>query len=158
MAVALTVSACGGSPAPTTTAPTSTTAAATTTIAGDPLDAFQRIVVLVSGEPWTVAVADTPALRDQGLMGVTDLGDLDGMFFVFEGDTDAPFWMKDTLIPLDIAFFSASGTLVDQLSMTPCTADPCPLYRPSGTYRFAIEAPVGAFAAMDRPTLAVTEG
>ena len=37
--------------------------------------------------------------------------------------------------------------------MTPCEADPCPVYTPSGAYRYALEAPVGAFAAMDLPFL-----
>lgn len=93
-----------------------------------------------------MAVADTPALRGRGLMGVTDLGDLDGMLFVFGSDTETGFWMKDTLIPLDIAFFTEGGAFVDLLRMEPCTEEPCPVYAAASPYRYAIEAPAGDLA------------
>ena len=79
-------------------------------------------------------------------MGVTDLGGLDGMLFVFQVDSDGGFWMKNTLIPLDIVFFTADGGFVDSLTMAPCTEDPCPVYRPRGAYRYALEAPAGDLA------------
>ena len=79
-------------------------------------------------------------------MGVTDLGGLDGMLFVFPVDSDGGFWMKNTLIPLDIVFFTADGGFVDALTMAPCTEDPCPTYRPGGSYRYALEAPAGDLA------------
>ncbi|HEX5630327.1 MAG TPA: DUF192 domain-containing protein [Acidimicrobiia bacterium] len=104
-----------------------------------------------------MAVADTPERRTQGLMGVTDLGDLDGMLFVFDADSTSGFWMKNTLIPLDIAFFTAEGVLVDLLRMTPCEADPCPVYEPAGSYRYAIETEIGRWDAIDQPSLVVDE-
>lgn len=109
----------------------------------------------VSGEAWTVAVADTPELRAQGLMGVTDLGDLDGMLFVFDEDAASGFWMRDTIIPLDIAFFTVDGVLVDLLHMEPCTTTACPIYQPRGEYRYAIETAVGRWDAIDQPGLVV---
>ena len=130
--------------------------ATTTTI--DPVPGFARLAVTVSGDEWRVAVADTPELRQQGLMGVTDLGDLDGMLFVFEEDVSNGFWMKNTLIPLDIAFFSVEGALVDLLRMTPCEADPCEIYQPSGSYRYAIETEVGRWDAIDQPSLELPSG
>jgi uncharacterized membrane protein (UPF0127 family) len=54
--------------------------------------------------------------------------------------------MKNTLIPLDIVFFSADGAFVDALTMAPCAEDPCPTYRPAGSYRYALEAPEGDLA------------
>ena len=90
-----------------------------------------------------VAVANTPETRTQGLMGVTELGGLDGMLFVFEADSESGFWMRDTLIPLDIAFFAFDRIFVDKLTMVPCTTDDCPLYHATGPYRYAIEAPEG---------------
>lgn len=137
------VAACGTAPASTTLGAGATTSAIVL------LEDFGRATVSVSGEPWSVAVADTAGLRSQGLMGITDLGDLDGMLFVFDADTDAGFWMKDTLIPLDVAFFDEDGGLVDLLAMEPCRADPCPTYTPSGDYRFALEASQGRLAAID---------
>jgi len=107
------------------------------------LDGFDATTITIDGQRMAVAVADTQELRSQGLMGVTDLGGLDGMLFVFEETTDAGFWMKNTLIPLDIAYFGRSGDYVDSFTMDPCTEDPCPVYRPSGSYRYAVEAPAG---------------
>jgi len=112
------------------------------------LDEFPREEILVSGRPWLVAVADDPARRAQGLMGVQDLGSLRGMLFVFPEDTTGGFWMKDTPLALDIAFFAADGSLVGSFTMTPCPSDECPTYRPAGPYRFALEAPAGGFAGL----------
>lgn len=107
------------------------------------LAGFDTTKIAIDGRELVVAVADTPALRSQGLMGLTDLAGLDGMLFVFQETTDGGFWMKDTLIPLDIAFFEDAGGFMDSLTMEPCTGDPCPVYRPSGSYRYAVEAPIG---------------
>ncbi len=110
------------------------------------LEGFDTVTITIDDQQLSVAVADTPALRSQGLMGVTDLGGLDGMLFVFEESTDGGFWMKDTLIALDIALFEAGGVFVDGFTMEPCTADPCRVYHPTGTYRYAVETPAGGLA------------
>jgi uncharacterized protein len=103
-------------------------------------------VVLVGDRTLLLAIADTPALRARGLMGVTDLGDLDGMLFYWRHEADGGFWMKDTLIPLDIVWFLEDGSFAGRASMVPCTDDPCPSYSPEGDpdYRYAIEARPGA--------------
>lgn len=106
--------------------------------------AFARAEATLSGEAISVAVADTPDLRRRGLMGVTDLGDLDGMLFRFDGEVTVAFTMRDTLIPLDIAFFDAAGVEVDRLSMVPCRAEPCPTYRAGAPFSSALEVPAGA--------------
>jgi hypothetical protein len=126
-------------PSTTTTAPPTTT---TTLNLGDLADWEVGTVVLDAAE-LMVAVADDPGERAQGLMGVDDLGSLAGMLFVYESDSEGGFWMKDTIIPLDIAFFAADGTLVSLQTMEPCQADPCPLYYPGGSYRFVLETPAG---------------
>ena len=72
-------------------------------------------------------------------MNVTKLGDLDGMLFTFDADTSGGFWMKDTLLPLDIAFFDSEGGFVDGFVMEPCDTDDCPTYFPGGPYRYALE-------------------
>jgi len=77
------------------------------------------------------------------------------MLFIWEDDVLNGFWMKDTLMPLDIAFFGADGSLVDLLSMVPCAGDPCPTYRPSGSYRSALEVPAGGFDGLATIDLAV---
>ncbi len=110
------------------------------------VDLEQRTIV-ISGTELLVVVADTGPARRRGLMGVADLGPLDGMVFVFDEDASAGFWMKDTLIPLEIAFFSSSGDLVDRMSMVPCEADPCAVYTPGSTYRYAVEVAEGGLPA-----------
>ena len=93
-----------------------------------------------------VEIADTDALREKGLMGRTRLDDDAGMLFQWTDDTNASFWMKDTLIPLSIAFVSAEGRVLALLDMDPCRADPCPVYDPHVSYRTALEVKQGAFA------------
>lgn len=108
--------------------------------------------VLSHGDEQTtiaVEVADTQAEREQGLMGRETLPAEAGMAFVFPEDHRGPFWMKDTLIPLSIAFYSAEGRILKILDMEPCKADPCPLYDPGVAYRGALEVNQGAFAGWD---------
>lgn len=93
-----------------------------------------------------VEVVDTPATRQRGLMGRTSLDDDAGMLFVWPEDASSSFHMKDTLIPLSIAFIAVDGTVLRILDMEPCTADPCPTYDPRATYRMALEVNKGAFA------------
>jgi uncharacterized protein len=92
-----------------------------------------------------VEVADSPEEREVGLMNRESLPADAGMIFVFDEDTASAFWMKDTLIPLSIAFADAAGTIVSILDMDPCEADPCELYDPGVTYRSALEVNQGAF-------------
>jgi len=92
-----------------------------------------------------LGVARTPEARATGLMGRASLARDGGMAFLFEGPTTAPFWMKDTLIPLSIAFWDEEGRIIDILDMRPCERDPCPLYRASGSYVGALEMNLGYF-------------
>jgi len=127
------------------------TAAGETTTTSEPsgaVEAFASPTVTIDDTEYRVAVADNPALRAQGLMGVTALGPQEGMLFVFAEDVGSGFWMKDTLIPLDIAFFDADGVYVDGFEMVPCTEDPCPSYTPSGSYRYAVEAGAGELSGV----------
>ena len=84
-------------------------------------------------------VADSDEERRKGLMGVEDLDANGGMVFVFDGEQDGSFWMKDTLIPLSIAFWGKDGRVVDIIEMEPCEADPCPTYSPRAPYTHALE-------------------
>lgn len=90
-------------------------------------------------------VADSDAERERGLMGRTSLPPDAGMVFRFPEPTDSGFWMKDTLLPLSIAFWGADGRIVAILDMEPCSADPCPIYRPGASYDTALEMRHGWF-------------
>ncbi len=109
---------------------------------------LQSVKLVVGGTPMRVAVAETPAEWSVGLQNLTSLGPLDGMLFAFPAPTQTKFWMKSTLIPLDIGFFDAEGRLVEVDRMTPCTADPCATYGPTASYRWAVEVPAGRFAGL----------
>ena len=66
-----------------------------------------------------VEIPDTPAQQEYGLMGRTALAADSGMLFVFDQDQPLSFWMKDTLIPLSIAFINSEGIVVDIQDMQP---------------------------------------
>jgi uncharacterized protein len=114
---------------------------------GDGDDGRSRVVISTStGDvPVQVEVADDEDERARGLMGRTDLDEGAGMVFLFPEDTRGAFWMKDTLIPLSIAFYDADGRILRILDMEPCREDPCPVYDPGVAYRGALEVNRGAF-------------
>jgi uncharacterized membrane protein (UPF0127 family) len=113
--------------------------------------AFARGSVTIStGEDEVVVpveIADSEATRELGLMNRTSLPPDDGMLFVFPAEqTGVGFWMKDTLIPLSVAFADGEGRIVRILDMEPCKADPCKVYDPGAPFQTALEANRGAFA------------
>jgi len=134
----------GPAAAPGTTTPTNSVAEAP-----QGFGAGLLVVTLPDGtvQEWCVWLADTPARREQGLMAVTDpgLGGAEAMVFVFPGDTTSGFWMKDTLLPLSIAWYSSEGAFVSTADMDPCPADAtdCPAFSPGEQYRYAVEVPQG---------------
>ncbi len=93
----------------------------------------------------SVELAQTDSERARGLMHRRSLPRNAGMLFVYGHDTDGPFWMKNTRIPLSIAFMDSRGRILRILHMTPCRRDPCPLYSPRISYRSALEVNRGAF-------------
>lgn len=95
--------------------------------------------------------ATTPDQHQRGLMEVTDpdLGGYDGMLFEFGEDTGGAFWMRNTPMPLSIAYFDTAGRLVSTSDMTPCDDRPdCPSYPASSSYAFALEVPKGRLDAL----------
>jgi uncharacterized protein len=94
--------------------------------------------------PVGVEVADTDAERQTGLMGWTVLPEDAGMLFVFEGEQTLSFWMKDTLIPLSIAYIDAEGRIVDIQDMQPLDDVP-PHYVSAEPARYALEVNQGFF-------------
>jgi uncharacterized membrane protein (UPF0127 family) len=88
-------------------------------------------------------LALTVAQQDQGLMNRTNLGGYDGMLFQFVAPTTVEFYMKDTLIPLSIAWFGSNGRYLSATDMPPCTVVNCPLYGAAGPYTVALEVPEG---------------
>jgi uncharacterized membrane protein (UPF0127 family) len=94
-------------------------------------------------------LAETPLQQERGLMGRTDLAGYDGMLFVFPADTTVQFYMKDTPLPLSIAWFDSGGRFVSQTDMEPCLTTPtCPLYSAAAPYRYALEVAKGGLPSL----------
>jgi uncharacterized protein len=93
----------------------------------------------------TVQVADTPKKREKGLMFVEKLPKNEGMLFVYPVKTFGGFWMKNTFIPLSIAFLDLDGKILRILDMEPCYEDECPTYDPELSYYYALEVNLGWF-------------
>jgi uncharacterized membrane protein (UPF0127 family) len=113
---------------------------------GDSLTRTQVAIETAGGEVvLDVEVADSREERARGLMGRESLPETAGMLFVYPEDSRARFWMKDTLIPLSIAFLSGEGRILAILDMEPCSVDKCPLYDAEVPYRMALEVNRGTF-------------
>jgi uncharacterized membrane protein (UPF0127 family) len=117
-----------------------------------PLEGFGEVAFRVDGMGAALRcalLAETPQQLQRGLMHVTDLGGYDGMIFRFATDTTGGFWMKDTPMPLSIAWFDATGRFVSSADMDPCLGQTtCPTYPPGGPYRYALEVPQGRLPAL----------
>jgi uncharacterized protein len=92
--------------------------------------------------PVQVEIADTPDEWQQGLMGREALAADAGMLFIFDQEQPLSFTMKDTLIPLSIAYIDGSGTIVDIQDMQPLDET---LYPSATPARYALEVNQGFF-------------
>lgn len=89
-----------------------------------------------------VEVARTDSEKAQGLMFRKELKDGKGMLFVFENEEYLSFWMKNTYIPLSIAFISSGGRITEIRDMDPLDLSPV---RSVYAVRYALEVPRGWF-------------
>ena len=109
------------------------------------LDSIQLVLENARGERIRVRaeVARTDAERSLGLMNRTKLPDGEGMLFIFDFDQRLHFWMKDTYIPLSIAYIGSDGRIIDIFDMNPLDLSGIPSSRPA---RYALEVPQGWFS------------
>ncbi len=89
-----------------------------------------------------VEVADESAERSQGLMNRQSMPEDAGMLFAWPADTSSGFWMRDTLIPLSIAFVTSGGVVIDIQDMELLSEELTNAPRP---YRYAVEVNQGWF-------------
>ncbi len=89
-----------------------------------------------------VEIATNDAERARGLMERTELAENAGMLFVYEEERQLSFWMKNTLIPLSVAYADSQGRIVDIQDMQPLDETPHPSAEPA---RYALEVNQGFF-------------
>ena len=148
-ATAALLSGCGSGVSSTTQSEQQSTATAEASLRAQ---GFTKVMLRIRHGDGTVEehcvwLADTDVEREQGLMEITDpsLGGGDAMVFMFDADTAASFWMKDTLLPLSIAWADSAGGVVNTADMDPCPAGTtnCTQFSPGRPYRMAIEMAQG---------------
>lgn len=137
LVVVLLLAGCGGTePAGSTGAPsTGVSRASLQTLA---IDASNGETVRLQ-----VEIADSDAERQRGLMERTALGQDRGMLFVFDGEQQLSFWMKNTLIPLSVAYIDSEGRIIDIQDMQPLDETSHPSAEPA---QYALEVNQGYFA------------
>jgi hypothetical protein len=132
--VLLLAAACGAAPK------------ASNTSAATPAPAGPR-VVLPSGSTYSLEVVRTPEEQAQGLMFRESLPEKAGMLFPFTDKGIHRFWMKNTMIPLDMVWIDADGkVLFISADTPPCKADPCPSYGPDAPAASVLEIAGGKAA------------
>ncbi len=110
---------------------------------GNANDGTEELVEMVVGDhTFHVEIADTDESRAQGLMHRESLPADQGMLFVFDRDQRLSFWMKNTSIPLSIAYISSDGVIREIRDMEPYDLTPV---RSQRSVRYALEVNQGAF-------------
>jgi uncharacterized membrane protein (UPF0127 family) len=149
IALALLLAGCGGTQAGPEAQSQKTQQASGTTVTGtgETTPRLRIVVIDASGGKKVevrVEVADDLAEQTKGLMYRTALGEDRGMLFVYPDERILSFWMKNTLIPLSIAYIDSEGRIVDILDMKPLDDKP-PHYVSSEPVQYALEVNRGLF-------------
>jgi uncharacterized membrane protein (UPF0127 family) len=134
--------ACTQPAAPPPSAPATTTQAQTqSTSSATPH------VIFPDGYSVAVEIASDDDTRTQGLMYRDRLPEDRGMIFLFPQTGEYPFWMKNTLIPLDMIWIDESHRIGHIAhDVPPCKADPCPSYPPNAPAKYVLETAAGVTA------------
>lgn len=90
-------------------------------------------------------VAVTPAEKQLGLMYRSGLEPNTGLLMIFQREHRVPIWMKNMLIPIDVAWISSSGEVVDKMTLPLCHVNPCQTYSPRMPARYVLEVAAGSF-------------
>jgi uncharacterized membrane protein (UPF0127 family) len=107
---------------------------------------FEKQELILEGSGFSAAImaeiARTDRQRQRGFMFRKEVKDGEGMLFIFERDQILSFWMKDTLVPLSVAYISRDGEILEIRDLEPGNLRPV---ESSRSCRYALEVPKGWF-------------
>ncbi|MEN9625929.1 MAG: hypothetical protein RL557_257 [archaeon] len=98
------------------------------------------IQIIINNEPFILETAITTAEKQKGLMFRESMPEDHGMIFIFNQEEERSFWMKNTLIPLDIIFIDENNKITSIQTAQPCTQDPCSKYQAHAQYIIELNA------------------
>lgn len=100
--------------------------------------------ITFSDTTYNIQIANTQAARTRGLMNVPHMDNNQGMLFVFEDEQPRSFWMKNTLIPLDLIFLNKNFEVVEiKENFEPCLTTECPSYTSQNPSSYVLELNAG---------------
>jgi uncharacterized membrane protein (UPF0127 family) len=108
-----------------------------------PQPPLPAIVLKMGNTAVKAEVADEPHERMTGMMGRTEMADGEGMLFVFPAPQALSFWMRDTLVPLSVAYINADGVIREIHDLKPL--DERPAFSSFRDLQYALEVPQGWF-------------
>jgi uncharacterized protein len=100
-------------------------------------------IVFSNGNIAYIEIANTLKDRARGLMYREALNRDSGMLFIFDDEKERSFWMKNTLIPLDIIFIDKDKIIVNIISAYPCEEEPCETYDSIYPVKYVLEVNLG---------------
>lgn len=121
---------------------------------GSDTNELPRGQVAIAGQTFRVEVAADQQSRRRGLMYRTELGEYEGMLFVFDRPGIQRFWMKNTYIPLDILFIADDLTVANVETMVPTSLESV---ASTIAVRYALEVPAGTASRLNITSGTVVE-
>jgi hypothetical protein len=103
---------------------------------------IKSVIIMTADKNITInaEIADSYEEREKGLMNRTEMKDNGGMIFMFDYEEKLAFWMKNTLIPLDMIFINSNKTIIDiKHNVPPCTTEECETYISKEKAKYTLE-------------------